>query len=449
MLFAAFACEEEGSQAKLNKSVAQNTIQPLSSPSFTLAYEEGDMDFETITWEVPEFGFNASVNYIVEIDKAGSDFANAFELVTTTQPNATVTVGELNAALLSLGLEPETPGNVEVRVRSVINPNVAPLVSYVLDLSITPFATTFPPIYIVGDAQGWDLNNALELQSTGPGTYEAVGTFQQNGYFRLFATPAWDAAQWGYNFFTTVDSDLTNGNDDDSNFIFNAVTGYYKVSVSLNDKTIVIEPASAPNMYIVGDEQSWDLNNALQMNSLGGGEFEVIGQFQNNGKFRFFVSPSWTAEQFGFSYFASGSVDNELADGGDGDSNFLFSAATGIYKVVISLNDKTITAEPVDAPELYIIGSDQSWTLGNAFKLTWLGGGKYEGMTTFANDATFRLFDRPDWPGGFGNYPYFEDGEVTELLENANDSDSNFHFIGTTGTFKFKVDLYNRTVDME
>jgi hypothetical protein len=449
MLIMAFACDEEGSQLKLKKDVAEVSIQPLSSSSFVLAYEDAGADFETISWEAPDFGFDASVTYVVEVDKAGSNFSNAIELTTTTHPSATVTVGELNAALLALGIEPENAGDIEVRVRSSINPAVEPLLSSVLSLSITPFTTTFPPIYIIGDAQGWDLGSALELQSTGPGTYEAVGIFQENGYFRLFDTPSWSAEQWGFSFFETVDTELINGNDGDSNFIFGASTGYYKVSVSLTEKTITIEPASAPDMYIVGDAQGWDLNNALQMKSLGGGQFEVTGQFQNNGKFRFFVSPSWTAEQYRYSYFASGTIDSELGDGADSDSNFVFTAATGIYKVLISLNDKTISVTTAEEPQLYIIGEDQSWTLANAFKLTWLGGGKYEGSTTFSNNATFRLFNNPDWSGGFGNYLYFEEGEVSPLLENANDNDSNFRFVGTTGTFNFKVDLYNRTVEME
>ena len=108
-----------------------------------------------------------------------------------------------------------------------------------------------------------------------------------------------------------------------------------------------------------------------------------------------------------------------------------------------------VTVQSSAEPTLYIIGQDQGWNLANAFKLTWLGGGKYEGATNFSTNATFRLFDKPDWPNGFGNYPYFGDeGEVSALLENANDGDLNFRFVGTTGTFTMDVDLYNLKVDM-
>jgi hypothetical protein len=446
-----FSCEEEGDKAILKSDVAENTIQPLSASSFTLLYDDSEDDFETIKWDKPDFGFPASVSYIVEIDKADANFANAYELATSTTNSVTLTVGEFNSALLDLGLAPEEAAAVRIRVRSSVNDKVATVLSSVLSLTITPFATTFPPIYVIGDAQGWNLGNALELQSIAPGTYQTVGTFQNNGKFRFFASASWDADQWGWSFFNggAVAAGLSNGGDSDSNFLFGGATGYYKITVSLKNKTIAMEATSAPTLFIVGDAQGWNLTNALEMHSLGGGQFEVIGQFQLNGKFRFFVSPDWGAEQYRFSSFNGGTVDSDMGDGGDGDSNFLFKSASGVYKVTVNVNTKIITADPSNAPELYIIGQDQAWTLGNAFKLTWLGGGKYVGITNFTNNATFRLFDRPDWPAGFGNYLYFEDGKVSAMLANAADGDSNFRFVGTTGSHTMRVDLYNLNVEME
>lgn len=448
--FAFFACEEEGEKAVIKSTVAPNAIQNLSSSSFTLLFDEREETFGPITWTGLDYGFPASVNSRVEISKAGENFANAVELASTSGNSVTLTVGGLNEVLLGMGLVPEEPVSVDIRVRSTVNPAIAPVYSSPLSISITPFATTFPPIYIIGDAQGWNLDNALEVQSTGPGTYEVIGVFQENGKFRFFATPSWDAEQWGWSFFSggTVASGLADGADGDSNFLFELPSGYYEMNISLKDKTIALEASSAPTLFIIGDAQGWDLANALEMNSLGAGQFEVIGEFQQNGKFRFFTSPDWAADQFRWSSFAGGAVDNELADGADGDSNFLFTAATGIYTLVVSINDKTIAVESAPAPALYIIGEDQGWTLGNAIPLTWLGGGKYQGQAGFTNNATFRLFDKPDWPNGFGNYPYFEDGEVSALLENANDGDSNFRFVGTNGTYTMSVDLYNLKVNM-
>lgn len=451
LLVAVFACEEEGEKAVLKSDVAPNSMQSLSASSYTLLFEESEEDFEPIEWTELDYGFPAAVNSTVEIAKSGENFTTFAELASTAGNSVTLTVGEINEALLGLGLAPEEAASVDLRVRSTINPAVGPIYSTPLTVTMTPFATTFPPIYIIGDAQGWNLDNALEVQSTGPGTYETIGTFQENGKFRFFATPAWDAQQWGWSFFSsgTVASGLADGADGDSNLLFELPSGYYKIAVSIKDKTIALEPSSAPTLFIIGDAQGWNLANALEMHSLGAGQFEVIGQFQQNGKFRFFSSPDWAADQFRWSTFDGGTVDSELADGADGDSNFLFTAPGGVYEMIVSINDKTITVESSPEPTLYIIGEDQGWTLANAVQLTWLGGGKYEGSATFTNNATFRLFDKPDWPNGFGNYPYFgEEGEVSPLLENANDGDSNFRFVGADGSYIMSVDLYNLKVDM-
>jgi hypothetical protein len=451
VMLACFACEEEGDKAILKSDVAPNAVQPLSAAAFTLLYDKSGDDFEPIRWTKPDFGFPASVSYTVEIARSGTDFASAYELVTADTTMAMMTVGELNSALLEMGLAPEEPAPIQIRVRSSINSRVPVVYSSPVSVTITPYTTVFPPIYIIGDAQAWNLNNALELQSIAPGKYEAVGTFQNNGKFRLFASPAWDAQQWGWSFFSggTVASALSSGNDGDSNFLFGGTTGYYRITVSLKDKTIAMEASSAPTLFVIGDAQGWNLANALELHSLGNGQFEVTGQFQMNGKFRFFISPDWAAEQYRYSSFNGGTIDSDLGDGADGDSNFLFRSATGIYKLTVNVNTKAITVDPASEPALYIIGQDQGWNLANAFKLTWLGGGKYRGNTNFTANATFRLFDRPEWPAGFGNYPYFEDGEISTMLQPAGDADSNFRFAGTTGAHTMTVDLYNLKVGME
>jgi hypothetical protein len=445
------ACDEDIEKATLNDDIPANTLEPLQAASYTLVFEEGEEDFETFHWAVPDYGFVASANYTVEIDKEGWGFANAFELEAANATSATLTVAELNEALLGLGLSPGEPAPIEVRVRATIGTRLDPVYSTVLSLTVTPYTTIFPPVYIVGEAQAWNLGAAVELPSIAPGTYEAVAMFQNNATFRLFETPSWTATQWGWNYFSggTIASELTNSGDGDSNFLFGGATGYYKITVSLKDKTIAIEASAAPTLYIVGDAQAWDLNNAIEMQSLGNGQFETVGQFQQNGKFRFFVSPDWGADQYRYSFFSSGTIDTDLGDGADGDSNFLFKSTSGVYKIVVNINSKTITAEPVDEPALYIIGDDQGWTLGNALQLTWLGGGKYEGTGTFTNGAKFRFFDRPDWSADFGDYTYFEEGTISELLENAADNDAIFRFTGATGTYTIHVDLYNQLIELE
>lgn len=67
--------------------------------------------------------------------------------------------------------------------------------------------------------------------------------------------------------------------------------------------------------------------------------------------------------------------------------------------------------------------------------------------TSLINDA-FRFFTvKNDWASG-RNYPWYvaEGYKISSSLTNALDSDSNFRFTGTPGTYRIKIDGVNKTV---
>ena len=73
----------------------------------------------------------------------------------------------------------------------------------------------------------------------------------------------------------------------------------------------------------------------------------------------------------------------------------------------------------------------------------------YEAKVRLVNDA-FRFFTtKGDWASGY-NYPHYE-GEgftIDPLLENANDGDSNFRFIGEPGIYTLTVNENNKTITL-
>jgi len=450
--FGFFSCNEEIDKAVLKGTVSPNEMGSLSSSSFVLMFENADLDFEDFTWTAPDFGFQASATYVLEVDVAGFAFANAIELGSTGELSMTLTEGDLNSALLALGLNPEESEMLEFRVRSTISDRVNEVVSTSLEVSLTPFATTFEPIYIIGDAQGWDLGKALEMKATGPGTYEATGDFVKDGNFRFFETPSWDAEQWGVSFFgaANLPPELGDTGDGDSNFKFLAEDGFYFISVNMKTKVITVEEQNFPtNLFIIGDDQGWDLNAALELTHLGNGVFEGIGNFGQDNIWRFFESPDWGAKQWNYNTFLDGTIDSKLTGTTEGDANFTFIGETGTYKITVSTVDLTIVMEATVEPTLFIIGDDQGWDTGAAFGLTWLGGSKFEGTTDFTTDAIFRFFEKADWGAKQYNYNTFLDGAIDETnLSGTTEGDANFTFIGTTGTFKIEVDLLNLTLQM-
>ncbi|MDW7691390.1 SusE domain-containing protein [Flammeovirgaceae bacterium SG7u.111] len=327
--------------------------------------------------------------------------------------------------------------------------------SYAIYINVnTKTITLSPPptLYIIGSDQGWDLANAFSLTAVGPNTFKGTTTFANGGIWRFFELPDWGATQYNFDYFAdgTVPSDLTSDGGGDANFSFGGASGTYEITVSLTEKTItmevgeIIEPEPEPDgssLFIIGDDQGWDLASALQLENKGDGVFEVIGNFTNGNMWRLFDEAEWSATQYGYSYFTGG-VTGDLGDKGDGDSNFLFNGATGIYKITVDLENKTIAAESATAPTLFVAGDNTSWAFEG---LTWVNGGKFTGSLTLEVGNTFRFFGTNDWVDPQYGYSHFTEGS-SDVLGDKADPDSNFEVVGAAGTYTVEIDLFGKVL---
>ena len=110
-----------------------------------------------------------------------------------------------------------------------------------------------------------------------------------------------------------------------------------------------------------------------------------------------------------------------------------------------------------DYDQLWLVGAgitDAGWGWSTPVALACNGNGIYSGNVKLNNnggaDNNFRFFTEKDnWDSG-QNYPYYEDAGYTidSNFENANDGDSNFAFIGTTGTYFLTVDTVGKTITL-
>lgn len=451
VVFTLFSCEEDINKTMLKETVVSNTLSDLDASSYTLTFETKDEVFNDFEWTEPDFGFTASITYTLQVDVASGDFSGAINLLTTQNLTASPTKGAVNAALLALSLPADAAAEVSFRVMSVVSENVDPLYSNIASATVTPYLATFPPIYIIGEAQGWNLANALEMTSTGPGTYEAVGLFTNGGTFRFFETPSWDASQWNYTYFEsgTIPSILIAAQDNDNNFRFDAEDGVYEIKVNLNTKTITMEEGELPTLFVIGDGQSWDLQNPAALTFLGGGKFEGTATLNQDGKFRFFEKADWNATQYGYGYF-DGNVPAEFTQASDNDDNFIFTGATATYNIMVNLNDKSVTYE-IASPyptALYLVGDDQGWSFGNSPVFKAQSEGVFQAKSvTFTKGTTFRFFEESDnWSDDY-NYDYFNDGgSIDSDLSAVGDGDGNFKFEGETGTYDITVSFVDKTI---
>jgi hypothetical protein len=567
LIVVCWSCTPEEDIIDLGAQPAPNVLKNDVSTGSSVVLQQANADdtFAALNWTAADFGGRAT-NYSIEMDKAGNNFTKARDIITIKGLTQTLSVEDINSALILYGIEPGNAVEMEIRVRSWVDYISYPAVSNPLKYTLTPYELVFPPLYINGDAQGWNFTNAVALTSTSPGVYTGKAKFQTNGKFRFFMIPdwsipgnelgfsnfavaslpsefvtgadgdnniqftgltadynitvsiepnsieialagpppppeslflvksqttdladaielgsidsavyqgilqldantkfrvfagrAWNAAKWGWNFFEETSDFVDDSGDDVSNVLVTGATGYYIVTVSLPDKSITLEETAEPSqqLFLVGDPNGWGLDDGLAMRSLGSNTFEVIAQFDQGDIFRFFKELDWAGDQVRYSTLAGGTIDTELEDGGGGDSNFRFAAASGIYKLTLSLGDKTITVVPASAPTLHIMGDDQNWAPATAVNMTWLGGGKFEATTTFTNNSIFRFFANNDpgawdWAGEQWRYSSFANGTIdTANFGDGGGGDSNFRFIGTTGTQKIVININSLAIDIE
>jgi hypothetical protein len=451
--FGFFSCEDDALKVQLKDDIAANVLSDLSSSTYVLTLEEAGNNFEAFKWTSPNFGFDAATTYTVQIAKAGNNFESPLTLATATSLSAATTVGALNNALLNLGLNTDEEANVEVRVRSIINDNVTAVYSTTIEFGVTPYATNFPPIYMIGDATGgWDWPLSVKIKSIAPSVYQTTAEFTKNGKFRFFSAQSWDDPnQYNWSTFESgsIDSNLTNGGDGDGNFIFAGETGWYTITADLKNKTLVMEATEKPALYMIGDAvQGWDLAKAVEMTRLEDGVFTATTTFTKDKIFRFFTAPDWGKGTISFTYFNGGQVDPLFVNMDDGDKNFKVIGETGEYTITVDLNNLTVVIG-LGSP-IYMIGdATGGWDLAKAVEVPSLGGGKYEVIATFTKDGIFRFFNTPAWDAN-PQYKWanFDGGSIDSKLESKGDGDDNFSFVGDTGSYKISVDVPGKSIVM-
>lgn len=448
MAVSLMSCDKDAVKPTVSSTVASNELATPSKSSYVLVADEAANTAETFQWTKPDFGFAAAIIYKLQMDKAAGDFSSPVELASANNLlSAAVTVKDFNDKVLSLGLSPQTASDIKLRVVSTISDKVAPLYSNTQTISVTPYATSFPPIYGMGAGlKGWGPwpDNAVEVVGVGYKKYETVAYFS-NDTFRFFDQLDWNPTSFNYPYFTTVSSLLINANDGDKNFKFVGTPGWFKINIDLIAKTVAMVAADEPLLYITGAGiGGWDkpgTGASIKMTYMKPGVFSVTANFVNDS-FRFFAQPDWAPTSYNFPYFTT--VDPAFTNANDGDKNFKFVGTPGPMKIIVDLNAKTVSGIPV----LYMTGTgvgawDKPGT-GASISMTYISPGVFESTNTFTNGGAFRFFAQADWSPTSYNFPYFT--TVDSNFVNANDGDKNFQFVGTTGSHKIHVDLNTKVV---
>ncbi|WP_460217742.1 SusE domain-containing protein [Psychroserpens sp. MEBiC05023] len=455
-------------------------VPVISNPdsTFSLVLLETTPTDEAInvTWDDPDFGDNSSVDVIYEVQfaEAGTDFAGAVT-VGATGMSFSSTHEDFNITVLDAGLTAEEAGDLDFRVKATIEMEAGNLERFsdAVTISVTPYSIELAPIlYVVGagavDA-GWSWDTPIELPLQGTKYSGNINLI--NDAFRFFTVNN----DWGsgrnYPFYEsagyTIDSNLANAMDGDSNFQFVGTPGEYFIEIDTDAKTITLgPPVIGPNcnfdqLWLVGAgivDAGWSWDTPVALPCTGNGTYSGNVALTNDA-FRFFsVNNDWGTGTNYPTYEGNGyTIDSNFNDAMDGDNNFFFNGTPGTYFLTVDDINKTITLGPeqlqCDFEQLWLVGAgvvDAGWSWDTPVALPCTGAGVYSGSVALTNDA-FRFFTvNNDWGTGI-NYPTYEnDGYTIDSdLINAMDGDSNFFFNGTPGTYTVTVDTGNLTITVE
>lgn len=156
------ACTEKDKEPILAAGNAPSITSPGATASFILADSTKDNIISLFSWTPAEFGYQAGVNYTLELDKAGNSFAdpitvgsiNALELNNITQE-------KINTILIAgKDLPGEEFSNVEFRVVARVGSadDLPVLISPAVTVQIRPYTVVvnYPFLHVPGSYQGWN-----------------------------------------------------------------------------------------------------------------------------------------------------------------------------------------------------------------------------------------------------------------------------------------------------
>lgn len=229
-LFALAACQKvDKTQISTNPQASVLKLQDGAVIVLEAANQNVPIIFQ---WDVANYGPQLVVNYTLQMDLQGNDFADAVAIgIVTNDAEFTIVTSDFNNKLLPYLPDPEVPEPIalEFRVMSGVNPSVTPLYSSVIKQTITPYFVpiVYPVLNVPGSYQGWNPEDPSTVVTSVNSNemYEGYLWFPDDNTEYKYARGSWDE-NWGDD---NADGTLDPGGAN----IIAAVAGYYKLNVDL------------------------------------------------------------------------------------------------------------------------------------------------------------------------------------------------------------------------
>ncbi len=312
VVFALASCEDEdkliydadSAEASMIQSPATNSTIELS-----LDNEDGEVVF---SWSATDLRVSVAVTYTVELS-ADESFTTVAELIETSNTADTVTVSDVNTALISLDYTIDESATVYCRVVTYFSDNVEDVISETTSYSVTPYnaVVAYPEIYVPGAYQGWspgDVNGVLYSYNF-DAVYEGIiyiDSDDETTDFKVTPEADWDDA-WGGTL-TEDGSGGYSGSLDASGGNYSVAPGCYAFTVNTDDLTI--ELTATDHWGIIGSSVSpYDWSEDMDLFYNGSTQQWEVTTDLVAGELKFRANNEWTLNY--------GGSDGTLVSGGD------------------------------------------------------------------------------------------------------------------------------------
>lgn len=313
-----WSCEKDEIKAVL-KPGSEPTIS-ASAATVVLNSANATDTVQTFSWLASDFGYQAGVKYILQIDKAGNQFADATEY-TINGLSKKFTTSELNTVALLKGLAPGSEGTLEARVKADIGAGVETVMSNVISTKVTPYLViiNYPSLYIPGDYQGWKPEEAPKISSVKSNNdyegfvYITAGSLE----FKLTSQANWNGTNYGDGGNGTLST--SGGN------LKVPSAGYYRLKANT---TAMTWNATKTDWGLIGDATgSWDNDKDMTWDAATK-TWKITLNLLGGKAIKFRANDGWDINM------GDTGGDKKLEYGGDNIS----IAADGNYTVVLNLS---------------------------------------------------------------------------------------------------------------
>lgn len=253
------SCDIEIEKAYLNPTSDFQAPELLSQGPVIVNDDNSKTESVVFNWTNASFGPSVQIEYSLyatansKTALLGSSFTNSLS----------ISKSDLNGVVANdLGIGVNQTANISAYlIAKVYGTNVEGVTSNSISFDVTTFAAALRTLYLPGNYQGWNIEQAPEYWETDGGTnvYKILVNLddgsEQYSYFKVTVARNWSDENWGYNFLTPS---WYCPEQSDSNLSVDLTEGsIYVLTVNRGKMTIDKEGVSKVGIIGAFDESAW------------------------------------------------------------------------------------------------------------------------------------------------------------------------------------------------